>query len=83
MLFFRPNKDVEKEILEQIQRCTKIVNHNMINQQAFILAHAEKEQIDIQRFKSQVIKDMEGWFSKNSCEHSHLFFVLVYKYYNI
>ena len=56
----RSKQDFEKEILQHIERTTKVINHSMINQDALILATAEKDDVDLEKYKQQVLKDIDG-----------------------
>ena len=63
----RSKKEIEVEILHHIERCTKIVNHNMINTEAFILAQAEKEDVDLEKYKTKILTDIQGMNLLNIC----------------
>ena len=58
--FYRPApKSKEDQILEQIQKCTKAVNNNVIEHTAYIRGSAAKNDIDLDKFKDQVCAEME------------------------
>ena len=58
--YFRRKQDFEKEILQRIERTTKVINHSIINQDALILATAEKEDVDLGKYKEQILRDIQG-----------------------
>ena len=58
-------KDSEDAILSEIRKCTQAVNNNVIEHTAYIRAAAEKKQMDLDKYKDQVRKEMQST-SKNS-----------------
>ena len=50
----------EKQLLDQIDSCTKVIKHNMLNQDAYILAQADQQEVDLKKYKDQIRRELEG-----------------------
>ena len=62
----RSKKNIEKQLLAQIQSCTKVIKHNMINQDAFVLAQADQQEVDLNKYREQIKKELEGEYTRYS-----------------
>ena len=65
LLISRKRKDAEQQILQHIGSCSNAVTHTMINHNAFILSQADKEEVDLQKYRDKVMKQMQGWYRLN------------------
>ena len=57
---FRREQAPEDAILRQIEKCADAVNTNVIEHTAYIQASAEKNNIDLEKYKEKVCKDMQS-----------------------
>ena len=69
----RSEDKTEIEILQQIKKCADAVNTNMIEHTAYIRAAAEKKDMDLDKYKTEVRKELATTSAQNSgIEHTSI-----------
>ena len=66
------SKSSEQEVLDSIKKCTDVMNQSVIEQTAYIRAAAEKKQLDLEKFKDDVRRELN---SPNYAKSSKYYFL--------